>query len=128
MNKKLVIPAVVLLGVFLIAGSIAVFVSSINVDATVSEPFETTTIALDFSGYAGETITKTVDINNKANVPLQVQFTWTEGSNVDGVEYTTDMPKTVTLDSGLNTVDLVFVYEGDTPTGAVDGTITLDRV
>lgn len=122
----LAIPLGVLMLGLIIAG--AVYYHTIDVTATVSEALSSLTIALDFSGFPGETITKTFDIQNDASVNLDTTLTWTELTNVNGVVYTTDMTKTVTLLPGANSVGVEFVYATDTVIGDVTGEITLERV
>lgn len=44
-----------------------------------------------------------------------------------GVSYTTDMPKTLTLSPGNNTIDTNFMFASDTLVGNVDGKVILER-
>ena len=46
----------------------------------------------------------------------------------DGVSYTTDMPKTVTIHPGANSIDVPFTYSTDTEPGKLSGRITLERI
>lgn len=104
-----------------------ILIHTINVDATVSEALSSTTLNLDFSGMPGETIVESISVNNGASVPLGVFISWNEDTNLNGVNYTTDMPQTVTLAPGANSVDVSFTYTNDTVTGDVNGTVTLER-
>lgn len=126
-QKKVVIPlmALMLIG-FVVAG--AVYYHSISVTATVGEALSSADVAIDFSGYPGETIVKTFNVNNAANVPLDTRVSWTETENLNGVTYSNDMTKVVTLAPGVNTIGVQFVYNEDSTIGNVLGTITLERI
>lgn len=128
MNKKFIVPIV--LGVMFIAGVLAVGIwyANINVTATVSEALSTTTTDVSVSGVSGEIVTKTFNITNAANRALNTELTWAEVTKTGGVIYTTDMPKTVALVPGLNTISVVFTYNTTSPLGTVAGTVTLTRV
>jgi outer membrane lipoprotein-sorting protein len=127
MNKKLLALG---LPVLLTALVVAVMLSSVNVTIQVDEALSTTTTDLTLSpAYAGETITQTIPVENKANVPLNVELSWTETENLNGVTYTTDMSKTVEIPA-LSTADVEvsFTFATDTELGEVTGQIVLERV
>ena len=126
-NKKLLLPVFVVLSLCLVYAGAVIF-HNINATATVSEALVSTDVSADFSGYAGETIVKNFTVENKASVPLDVEVTWEETSNINNVTYTTDMTKTLTLAPGSNIVSVLFTYAEDTTLGDVEGTITLSRV
>ncbi len=46
----------------------------------------------------------------------------------DGVTYTTDMPKEVVVQNGLNTLDVSLTYTTDSPVGIIKGKVNLDRL
>lgn len=125
-NKRFVAPAV--LGLLFIATvSAVVFFSQVQVDATVSEALSSTTLNIDVSGFPGETITQNISVQNDASVPLDVSLAWSEVSNLNTVDYTTDMPKVVTVQPGLNEIPVSFTYATDSPIGDISGTIDLSR-
>lgn len=125
-KKSFSIFAVALFAVALV--SAAVVYNSITVDATVSEALSTTTVSLDFSGFPGETITHSIDIQNDASVNLDTTLSWTELTNVNGATYSTDLSKTVTLTPGANSVDVSVTYNTDSPVGDITAEITLERI
>jgi hypothetical protein len=127
MNKKLLIGGGIALASMLVIVSAVVLYHMMSVDITVNEALSTTTMSISLSGFAGETVTKTITINNQANVPLDTTLSWAEDTNANGVVYTPDMPKVVTLSSGDNDVDVSFMIDPSSPVGAFNGTISLTR-
>ena len=127
MNKKLlfgVILGTMLLGLVIAS---AIYYHTIPVTSTIGEALSSTTVALNFSGFPGETIIQNIDVNNVANVPLNTELTWTEGNNLNLVNYTNDLPKTINLVPGANVVPVSFTYATDSTIGDFDGNITLTR-
>lgn len=124
-NKKYL--SFVLLALAFTFVTAGVIYNSINVTITVSEALSTTTTAIAFTGYAGETIPQCFTVTNLANVNLNTQLTYAEATNT-GVTYSTDMPKTITLASGDNNVCVNAIITNDSDNGAVTGTVTLTRV
>jgi len=107
----------------------AVVVHSYNVDVIVGEPLSSSNVDVTLNALAGETETHTIMIDNLANVALDVDVAWTETSNVNGVVYTTSMPQTFTVPSGLgNTFDVTFDIDSGSPTGTFEGSIVIERV
>lgn len=127
MNKKIMfasIDGVVLLTALVAA---AVLYASIPTSVSVSEALSTTTLSVSLSGFPGETLTKNIDVNNVGSVALNTRVSFAEDSNVNGVTYTTNMPETVLLAPGANTVTVTYTILNDSPVGDFNGTIQLDR-
>jgi len=126
-SKAFIIPAVALMICGFVAA--AIYISSINVTATVSEALSTTTTDVSYSGYAGETVCVNVPIDNAANVPLNVELTYAETSNPNNVIYTNNMnPLDTQLAPGTNNINTCVTYDGASPLGDIAGTITINRV
>jgi len=128
MNKKVLAVGLPVLMLALV--SAFVLYQTLTVDVTVNEALSVSSpLTFSLSGFSGETITNTVTVHNSANVPLDTRFDWTETSNIDGVVYTTDMSKIVTLAPLSNTdVDLNWVVETGSVTGTFNGEVTLTRL
>ena len=116
--------AVMMIGM---AFALGVYIANVNVTVQVDEALSTTTTTCSITGYAGETKTCTIAVNNLANVPLDVALGWTEGTNT-GVSYTTDMPKTIEVASGASEIVVSFNIDGASADGAFDGAVSLTRV
>lgn len=106
----------------------AVIFSSVPVTITVHEALQTESFAVNPTGYPGETITQEINVTNDASVNLPVEITFTQTSNPDSVDYSTDMPKNVTLSSGNNTIIVNFYISTGSPSGTFSGEINLTRV
>ena len=81
-NKKKLLTFGVL-GIFvmaLVAAGVYLYVGSASVMGTVDEPLTVSDATFSFNGFPG-TITDNIVIDNKANVPLNVELTWVELSN-----------------------------------------------
>lgn len=127
MNKKLLYGLMIPLLAVVLVSAVAIYFATIPVTFSVSEALSTETIELDFSGAVGSCIIKTIDVSNAANNPLPVQLTWVETSNINGVIYTTDMPKTEELTIGLNSIDVELCYVPESVLGDVNGNVILSR-
>ena len=125
-RKAVVIPAVLLLLATVVTA--VVLFATVHVDVTVGEALSTTTTDVSVSGFPGEVLTQSIDINNKASVPLNISVTFLETENPDGVTYTTNMPFVKTLEPGNNTIDTAFTINHDSPIGSFNGTIELTRI
>ena len=126
-SKMFIVPMVAIMLLGFVAA--AIMFATIETTATISEALSTATVTMSFSGVPGDIITKTFDVENAANQALTMDVDWAEDSNLGGVIYTTDMvpTKTVTIAPGANTVTVQFEYDGASPLGDVNGTITLTR-
>jgi len=126
MNKKLLYGlAIPLFAIVLVAA--AWYVNSVNVIADVKEPLSIDKIELDFTGYAGECITKQISIDNAANGNVPAQLTWVLISNPNGVTYTTDMPKNINLAKGNNLKDVKLCYDAGSARGSISGNVVVSR-
>jgi len=125
-KKKLWLFLTPVLAIALVAA--VVYIASLNVTATVSEAISTAQTDIVISPIIGGVTCSQVSIDNAASWDLWTQLSFTETSNVGGVVYTTDLPKTVTLSSGNNQVDVCFDVTEDSPVGEIDGTVTIERV
>jgi len=144
MNKKLLIPAVVILSMVLVVAA-SMYVATLNVTANVNEPIQvssgdglwyTLNQNLDFgtqgtSAFPGESITlATVYINNLASVNENVYLTLTEDEDwsvtaSDGLNvYALDGSATL-ITSGEHIVVLTATYNGETSGETFDGTLTI---
>ena len=108
--------------------SAVVFIASIHVNVSVNEALSTTTTSLSISGFPGETIESIIDIHNEASVPLNIELSCTETSNVNGVTYTTDMPKILILAPGDNNVSVSHVIASNSSIGSFEGDISITRI
>jgi hypothetical protein len=124
-NKKLLIPLFSVLAIGLIAA--AVLIVTLPAHVTINEALSTTLVEVAVSGYPGETISYSIPIDNAANVPLNVELTFTETSP-GGVFYSTNFPLTQTLQSGENEVVVNFTIESDSPVGVIEGNIAINRI
>lgn len=124
--RRYAILGAVLLTIALV--SAAVIYQSIAVDITINEALSTATTTVSVpSIYPGETHTETITINNAASNNLNTQISWTEGSNPNGVTYTTNMPQDVALAPGANVITVTYTINTDSPTGTFAGNIVLTR-
>jgi len=124
-RKIFIIPTVLLASLIIVTA--LVVVSTISVDVTVNEALTTTTVTASVSGEAGETIVQPIDIENIANVPLEVTVTFIEINNSDLVDYVTNMPLTTTLNPGDNIVDVSWTINPSSPVGIFTGEIEITR-
>lgn len=128
MNKTLMM-VFVGLGVIMMLGlgiaAVNFFTSS--VDVTINEALSSTSTPVSVSGFPGEVVTATFTVDNAASVPLDVDLAWAEVTNVNGVTYSHDMPKTVTMVPGSNTVTVSYTIDTGSPVGTFDGTVSFTR-
>jgi len=134
-KKKLWLFLVPILGIALVAA--AVWIANLDVTTTISEAISTAQTDIVISALVGGVTCEQVSIDNAANWDLWTALTFTETSNfvndglgndVGDVTYTTDLPKTVTLSSGANMVDVCFDVTEDSLIGVITGTVTIERV
>ena len=95
---------------------------------TVSEALSTTTVDQSVSAFPGEPETISINVDNAASVPLNVEISFSETSNANGVIYTADMPKTVVASPGSNTFDVTYNIASDSPTGTLETKVSLTRI
>ena len=131
MNKKLLMFGLPVL-VLAVLVSAVIYFHTVSVDITVDEALESTTLDISISAYPGETKTAEIEVNNKADVPLDVELIWVNlpvivPGTQEPVNYTTDMPKTVTVEPGLNTITAEFYIASDSEVGEIAGEIELNR-
>ncbi len=79
MNKKILLFGLPLLAIGLVFA--AVYFSSVETSATISEPLSSSDTDLSLSAYPGETLVETISVKNLASVPLSVNLLWVETSN-----------------------------------------------
>jgi len=112
MNRKLLMFGIPILAIALVAA--AIFIAYVKVDTTVNEALSTSTIAVDLSGFPGETITQDITIDNAASVPLNTLLTWEERKNhylldnIEGICPGTTCEKKIIIDAadaGITTLD-----------------------
>jgi hypothetical protein len=127
MQRKVLMASAALLGTGGVAFA-AVLIATLPAQVTVNEAFSTTTASISISLFPGETGCSAIAIDNAASVPLDAEFVFSETSNPNLVVYTTDMPKTVTLSSGANSVDACFSVDSASPAGPLNGTVAISRV
>ena len=120
----LLLPALLLVSTVL-AG---VVFKQLDVTVTVSEALSTTTVDQSVSAFPGEPETISINVDNAASVPLNVEISFSETSNANGVIYTADMPKTVVASPGSNTFDVTYNIASDSPTGTLETKVSLTRI
>ena len=116
--------------ILLIASAFAlgVYIASVPTTVTVTEAVSVSTVSLSVGAFPGETITKDITIDNAASVSQDVTLAWVENSNPSLVDYTTDLPKTVTVAPGANTITVSFSVAHDSAVGTFDGDVEVSRV
>lgn len=124
-RKAVVVPAVLLLSMVLVAA--AVVFSTSNGSITITEALNQTEASFAVSGFPGEVVERNFSITNDANVPLPILVSWAQDVNLNGVNYTTNMPKQQNLSSGANTVTLRWTIESGSPVGSFNGTTAFTR-
>lgn len=117
-----------LLPLFAFALVAAVLIANLDTTIVVSEALSTASAPFVLNTFAGGTQCQIIAVENQADWDLWVDLIFTEISNTDSVDYTTDMPKTVTLASGNNNVEVCATVTPDSPNGTVNGTIIIQRV
>lgn len=129
-KKKLSKGMLLIIGllVLVVGVTAGILIANIPTTLTVNEALATATSGIGLTGFPGETFSASIEVLNQANVPLNVEATWTETDNINGVVYITNMPLTISLVPGWNLVDVNFVIADDSPTGDINGNVQLTRV
>ncbi len=125
-KKKLLMFGLPLLCLVIVSAGI-IYLTSVDVTFGVGEPLEVEDSPLNFSGYAGECISKTIHIGNKANGIIPIQLFWNELSNMAGSTYTTDMPKLDNVAIGGSDISIELCYNSDSIVGDVSGEVIVVR-
>lgn len=124
-------PVAILIGLFVILAVpvlAAVIIHTFSVDITVNEALSSTQVDVSVNKFPAETETISIPVTNAASVPIDVDFTWTEINNLNGVIYTTNMPLPVTLPASTTTnVDVTFTIDNGSPIGTFDGKVNIVR-
>lgn len=128
-NKKLVIPAMLVLALGVIVSAAAVYFHSTTMDLTVTEARSSADLPFSLACNSGETVTKDLTIHNAANVALSARLTFVEDENLAGVIYTDNLPKDISLaPSADTTVTVTFTCDEVTPAGVMKGTINYEKI
>jgi hypothetical protein len=131
MNKKLVMPVVAVMLMVAFVSAVVIY-QSINVDITVEEALSAVPIDVTVAGsYPGETISQDITIHNNANVPLYTTLEFIEGTNDNGVTYSTGgaLSGVQTIGADGDTVlTVTWTIDEDSNTGNFLGVINLTRV
>ena len=126
-KKVLTIPAILLFAMGAVLAANLVFFQHTSVDVHVSEALNQSVLSTSVASFPGETQVENYTITNDANVPLNVELSFQEDQNVNNVSYSTDLPKTVLMQPGSNTVSAVFTIANDSVVGDFNGTISFAR-
>ena len=128
-NKKFVIPMIALLFVGLVSAVAITYFHSTSSVLTVTEARSSADVDFALNAYSGETKTQTISIHNNANVPLCAEVSYTEDSNENAVDYSTNLPMTITLAPETDTTATAsFSVSEVSAEGAVTGTVNYQKV
>ena len=131
MNKKIFsLPVLIVLGLVVVSAAVVgIYYYEISTTLTVNEAFSSTTTDLTFTGFPdGLEVCQNIAIDNDATVPLNAQLTWIQIDNVDDVDYTTHLPRVISIASGTADYPVCFTTNLGSAAGVVNGNVAITRV
>ena len=127
-NKKLVMGMTLSILLLTLVVAVVILITNVPTSVNVSEALSTNSSSLSFSGYPGENIIQSININNAASVSLYARLSFNETNNTAGVNYTTNLPLNVTVSPGVNNVNVAFTISNSSQVGTVNGNVVLERL
>jgi len=129
-RKILMIPLVtVLVMAMVFAAPLIAYFHQTQVDLTVNEARSSADLPVSLTFNSGETVTSDKTIHNNANVQLCAVLSWEEVNNTNNVTYTDNLPISVTLAPGADTiVTTSFTADEVTEAGSVSGLVNYNKI
>jgi len=128
MNKKVLTGSI--LGLMLLVATVYAvsYFHQTQVDLTVSEARSSADMPYSLSCVSGDTESHNLTIHNAGRTTLNALLTWAEDTNT-GVNYTTNLPLTVSLSPTADTiVEVQMTCDPLTDAGSVNGTILYQKI
>jgi len=125
-KKVFIIPVSIILFMALVY-AVSTIVATIPTTISVNEPLSSSTTSLSFSGYPGSSSSQTINVQNSGVISYNVSVDWVETSN-SGITYSTNLPKTVEVAPGSNSIMIDFSVATGSGIGSASGNVTVSRL
>lgn len=127
-KKLFIIPAVLMLSLFLVSAAVYAYFHTVQSDLVVSEARSSDDIDFTLNCVSGDTVTETLTIHNAAQVQLCAVVEYNETSN-SGVTYTHNLPQDIVLTANSDTaIDAEFTCDELTDEGTATGIIGYSKI